>query len=84
MKQNSIIKRDYNNSHNCLNGSVRCVMTYARTIRGATSLTHRGRRLIIEVERLLAFLDKETWTFRQELDGSVTTMKHKNERKFFI
>ena len=84
MKQSSIIKRNYNSSHNCLNGSVRCVMAYTRTIRSAPSLTPRGRRLIIEVERLLDMLDEETWTFRQESNGITTKMEHKNERKFYL
>ena len=74
--------RKYNNSHNGLNGTVRMIKTYSKSVRSAHSLTPKGRLLIIEVERLLALLDEETWTFRRELDGTTTTMKHKNERKF--
>ncbi len=74
--------RKYNNSHNGLNGTVRMITSYAGHIRRAPSLTPSGRRLIIEIERLLYYLDEETWTFRRELDGGITLMKHKNERRF--
>ncbi len=74
--------RIYNNSHNGLNGTVQMMMRYAGHVRRTPSLTRRGSRLISEIERLLYQLDEETWTFRRELDGSTTMMKHKNERKF--
>ena len=74
--------RKYNNSHNGLNGTVQMMMRYLIGIRRAPSLTPRGRRLIIEIERLLERLDEETWTFRRELNGDITIMKHKNKRDF--
>ena len=84
MKQSNVIKRNYNNSHNCLNGSVRCIITYMRRIDQAPSLTPVGRIITTQINKLLSILDEETWTFRRELDGSTTMMKHKNERKFFL
>ncbi len=74
--------RKYNNSHNGLNGTVRCIITCVNRIRNAPSLTHKGRCLLVDINTLLESLDKETWTFRQELDGHATKMKHKNEREF--
>ncbi len=74
--------RKYNNSHNGLNGSVRMLLTHVSRIRRAPSLTPRGRALIVEVEVRLMLLDKETWAFRRELDGSTSLMNHKNKRRF--
>ena len=79
-----VTRRDYNNSHNGINGSVRCIITYMRRVDQAPSLTPTGRIITTQINKLLAILDEETWTFRQELDGNITMMKHKNERKFFL
>ncbi len=76
-------QREYNNSHNGLNGTVQMLKTYAANIRRAPSLTPDGRAITIDIERLLERLDKETWRWRQELDGTTTLMNHKNKRRFY-
>ena len=75
--------RKYNNTHNGINGSVRCIITYMRRVTQAPSLTWSARNIACEINILLKALDEETWTWRRELNGSQTLMKHKNERKFY-
>ncbi len=58
------------------------LITYASHVRSAPSLTFDARGLIVDIERLLKRLDKETWAYRKELDGSTTLMRHKNRREF--
>ncbi len=75
--------RKYNNSHNGLNGTVRCIMTHMKRVTQAPSLTPMARAVACEVNALLLSLDEETWRHRRELNGHITLMKHKNPRKFY-
>ena len=76
------IERAYNNSHNALNGTVQSIIAQMKRVTQAPSLTPMGRIIVTQINRLFSILDEETWTNRQELNGHITTMKHKNEREF--
>ena len=75
--------RKYNNSHNALNGTVRMLLTYVKRLAQAPSLTPDARKTVSGINIMLKYLDQETWRWRQEVDGSLTLMKHNNKREFY-
>ncbi len=74
-------RRMHVHNHNSLHGSVMGMRAQLRRLR-ARSFTHAAIYLVNEIDSLLKDLDREVWTRRRELDGSIKEVKHKHEREF--